>query len=473
MNYELKPYEKYKSTDTSYMDMIPIDWDVIKLREVFQERKEKNINHKTENVLSVMKDIGVIPYSEKGNVGNKCSEDIERYKLVYPNDIVMNCMNVIIGSVGMSKYYGALSPVYYVLKNRNDEMYDIRYFDYVFKLKSLQRELTKYGKGILAHRMRIPMEMLKNLLLPYPSSAEQEQIVIFLDSQLAKINKLIKAKKKIIVALKEQKQAVINEAVTKGINPDIKLKPSGIEWLEDIPEHWKVSRIKAVANIRYGLSQPPKEAVNGLPMIRATNVDSGKIIEKDLIFIDKDDLPLGKKIYLKKDEIIIVRSGAYTADSAIIPEKYDGAIAGYDMVITVKSAIAAYISYVLLSKYVLNDQLFLVKMRAAQPHLNAEEVGNAIVVLPPIEEQKKVVRILDIKCKEIDMTKKSIQKEIDLITEYRTRLISDAVTGKIDVRGIKVSNDQIYEEEYEYGEDIDEIDEIIDEGEVNDGSDEY
>ncbi len=114
-----------------------------------------------------MKDVGVIPYEEKGNVGNKKSEDITRYKIVRPNDIVVNCMNVIIGSVGLSRYTGCLSPVYYVLRRRSEQN-DPRYLNLVFQTKPFQQSLVRIGNGILAHRMRIPMELLKCELLPLP-----------------------------------------------------------------------------------------------------------------------------------------------------------------------------------------------------------------------------------------------------------------------------------------------------------------
>ena len=168
---ELKPYAEYKESDAPWFGDVPGHWDIKRLGSVFVERGETNEKYDVAEVLSVLKDIGVIPYSEKGRIGNKKSEDIGRYKIVRPDDLVVNCMNVIIGSVGLSRYTGCLSPVYYVLKRRQSENLP-RYLELVFQHKSFQRSLVRIGNGILAHRMRIPMEKLKAELFPLPPPDE-------------------------------------------------------------------------------------------------------------------------------------------------------------------------------------------------------------------------------------------------------------------------------------------------------------
>ena len=164
---------------------------------------------------------------------------------------------------------------------------------------------------------------------------------------------------------------------------------------------------------------------------------SGRIIQKNLVFVDPADVPPTREAILKKDEIIVVRSGALTADSAIVHSKYEGAVAGYDMILTVQRAYPQFIAIVLLSNYMLADQLFRLKSRAAQPHLNAEELGNAIVVLPPTGEQKMIIENLDRKLFENNKAITIAAQEIDLIREHRNCLITDIVTGKIDVRHLK------------------------------------
>ena len=243
MKRNLHPYPAYKPSGVEWLGDVPAHWEVRRLGALLRERGETNAEGRVTDVLSVLKDRGVIPYAEKGNIGNKKSEDITRYKIVRPNDIVVNCMNVIIGSVGLSKFTGCLSPVYYVLTRRS-ETDRTRYLDAYFQTRPFQRSLVRIGNGILAHRMRVPMELLKCEPFPRPPTQEQAAIVRYLDHADRRIRRHISAKQKLITLLEEQKQALIHRAVTRGLDPDVRLKPSGVEWLGDVPGHWEVKRTK-------------------------------------------------------------------------------------------------------------------------------------------------------------------------------------------------------------------------------------
>ncbi len=204
-----------------------------------------------------------------------------------------------------------------------------------------------------------------------------------------------------------------------------------IEWSYDLPDNWHWNRIKSFGAIRYGLGQPPKELENGLPIIRATNIFKGKISENNLIYVDPNDLPYDRNPILKKNEIIVVRSGAYTGDSAIITSKYIGSVSGYDMVITPNDRLInpKFLSYVLLSKYVFNDQLVVDSLRAAQPHLNKEELGSTLLIYPEsLNVQETISQYLDAKTQVIDKKVSLLQKKIDYYTELRKSIINDAVT---------------------------------------------
>ena len=220
---------------------------------------ETNEQKLVTQVLSVLKDVGVIRYEDKGRIGNKKSDDIGRYKIVRVDDIVVNCMNVIIGSVGRSGYVGCLSPVYYVLKRRFDTD-NPRYLATVFSAKPFQLSLVRIGNGILSHRMRIPMELLKCEPIPVPPPAEQAAIVRFLEWATGRLEQAIRAKRKVIALLNEQKQAIIFRAVTRGLDPLVPLKSSGIAGLGDVPQHWDVPLFgRLLTRIEQGwspLSQP-------------------------------------------------------------------------------------------------------------------------------------------------------------------------------------------------------------------------
>ena len=269
-----------------------------------------------------------------------------------------------------------------------------------------------------------------------PPLREQRAIAAFLDRETVGIDALVAKKERLIELLQEKLAALISHTVTRGLDPDVPTKNSGVEWLGEIPAHWDTKRLKTFSRIRYGLGQPPRESSNGLPLIRATNVISGRITEENMVYVDAEDVPTGRDAFLAEGEIIVVRSGAYTADSAIIPKAYDGAVAGYDMVVAANGALSEFVAAALLCTYVLDGQLVISSMRSAQPHLNAEELGAAVILLPPLHEQRAIADFLDRETAKIDALISKVREAIDRLNELRSALISEAVTGKIDVRGI-------------------------------------
>lgn len=214
---ELKKFADYKDSGVEWIGEMPSSWEVNRLKTRLKERKEKNSPEQTDFILSLTNTDGVIPYEEKGEKGNKAKEDLSDYMLAYPGDIVLNSMNVVIGSVGLSSYFGAISPVYYALSLR-DKDEDIRYYNYVFQSPIMQNELKGLGNGILDIRMRIPMSKLNNVMLPVPSPEEMREISNYLDEKTAEINNLIDLNERYINLLEEYRKSVISEAVTKGID---------------------------------------------------------------------------------------------------------------------------------------------------------------------------------------------------------------------------------------------------------------
>jgi type I restriction enzyme S subunit len=208
-----KPYPAYKESGVPWLGQVPEHWEIRRLGSLLRERRETNEELRVTDVLSVLRERGVIPYSEKGNIGNKKSDDISRYKVVRPNDIVVNSMNVIIGSVGISTFTGCISPVYYIL-TRREAQDDPRYLNAYFQTKPFQQSLIRLGNGILAHRMRIPMELLKCEPFPRPPAEEQTAIVEYLDAQTAKIDGAIAVIRREIELVREYRERLIADVVT-------------------------------------------------------------------------------------------------------------------------------------------------------------------------------------------------------------------------------------------------------------------
>lgn len=269
------------------------------------------------------------------------------------------------------------------------------------------------------------------ITIPLPPHPEQKRIAAYLDASCAAIDRVVELKQKQLDTLGDLRKSVIQKAVTQGLNHDVEMKESGVDFIECVPCEWRVKRLKSLSTIRYGLGQPPELKDDGLPILRATNVKRGKISEVGLIRVDPDDLPLGRDPYLKAGEIIVVRSGAYTADSAIIPPEWEGSIAGYDMVVTARFTEAQFLAYALLSDYVLKDQLLLMTLRAAQPHLNANELGSVSIAIPASRgEQRIICDYLDKKLSELQSVRNCIHSQVTTLIDYRKSLIHECVTGK-------------------------------------------
>ena len=409
---DLKPYAEYKDSDAPWFGDVPGHWEVKRLGSVFAERSETNEKYEVAEVLSVLKDIGVIPYSEKGRIGNKKSEDTGRYKIVRPDDLVVNCMNVIIGSVGLSRYTGCLSPVYYVLKRRKSEHLP-RYLELVFKHKPFQRSLVRIGNGILAHRMRIQMEKLKAELFPLPPPEEQEAIVRFLDWANGRLERAIRAKRKVIALLNEQKQAIIHRAVTRGLDPSVPLKPSGIPWLGDIPQHWEVRRLKHLARFQSGdgITSMEIEAAGPYPVYGGNGLrgyTNRFTHEGHYALVGRQGALCGN--------INFANGQFFASEHAVVAALQPGmSVLWFGELLRVMN----------LNQY---------SQSAAQPGLAVERIKNLHAPVPSISEQKTIVESFERDTAPLAAAISRLDREIELLREYRTRLVADVVTGKLDVR---------------------------------------
>lgn len=236
-----------------WIGKIPSIWKIERLKWHLFEINEKNNPIKTTNILSLTNKLGVVPYSEKGNQGNVAKENYDEYKIAYPETIVANSMNILIGSVGYCNYLGCVSPVYYIFKNNENS--NLRYINYLFQTEQFQKELKKFANGILEIRLRVSSSDILKREIPVPSLLEQKKIVDILDKKINQIDALILNQENLIVKLKEYKQSLITDIVTKGINKSVAQKNSKIDWIGDIPVHWNITKIKYIGITQNGISK--------------------------------------------------------------------------------------------------------------------------------------------------------------------------------------------------------------------------
>jgi type I restriction enzyme S subunit len=418
---ELRPYEDYKKTELLWLDYIPKHWNMIRNKNVMKVEKEiVGRNHSKYTLLSLTKR-GIIP-RDLENAKGKFPKDFEAYQVVNPNNIVFCLfdMDETPRTVGLSSMKGMITGSYNVFKIENiNEKYLYYYYlslDNSKKLRSLYTGLRKV----------IHIETFLRTKMPNPPMEEQKQIVKYLDCKLSKIRKFIKEKKKIIDLLKQQKKVFINEAIIGKIkieNGECKvryksvMKPSGIQWVEEIPNHWIKCKLKHLGKFKSGDS------------ITSSQIDM------------KGKYPVyggnGLRGYFDKythdgNYLLIGRQGALCGNVHLVKGRFWAS--EHAVVVTTNSNVNVDWAKYLIETMNLNQY----SQSAAQPGLAIERIINIYTMLPPIEEQKKIVDYIIRITDKIDKSILHINKEISLITEYGIRLISDIVIGKVDVRNIPV-----------------------------------
>ena len=421
----MRHYPDYKESGIKWIKEIPGHWRLNRIDSLFFRRKEKNTNIISDNILSVLKDRGVIRYADKGNIGNKVSDNIENYQLVYADDIVVNNMNVTIGSVGKSDQFGALSGIYIVLAPKRDDV-NMNYYEYVFKVRPFQKSLIQISSGILEIREALNFILFKALKLPTPPPSEQKRIANFLDRKTEQIDELIRIKERRIELLQEQRTALINQAVTKGLDPNVEVKPSGVEWIGEIPKHWEGKHLKYVADQNMGQS-PPSEEYNsdqiGTPFLQG-NAEFGPHHPTPKIYC-----PTAKKYASPGDILLSVRAPVGAIN--IADQEY-GIGRGLCAIRPRTNQLEhRYAKYLL---EVVRAELHVVATGSTYDAVTIDEVSNLTCVVPPLSEQIQIAKFLDRKTEQIDELITAEQRKIELLKEYRQSLISEAVTGKIDVR---------------------------------------
>lgn len=477
-----KEYPSYINTTEGWLAKYPEHWKLERLKSIFAMRKEKNNPIITTNILSLTAKQGVIPYAEKeGTGGNKPKEDMTKYNVAHENDLLVNCMNVVSGAAGVSKYFGVISPVYYALYPHDDD--NVWYYHHIFRLISFQRSLVGLGKGILMHesedgtltsvRMRISMDYLGNVLLPVPPRTEQDQIVRFLDWKVSGINKLINHYKHEIAELNEMKDRIVDDATVKGIRGIDVIHNDDIRWDIDYPETWKIKRMREMFEFRKGLSITKANLEEtGISVISYGQVHSkqntGVSLNENLIrFVNESYLESSPNALVRKGDFIFADTSEDITGcgNCVYVDRDDTIFAGYHSVIAHPEfdGESKYLAYLFKSptwRYQIRKKVNGVKVYS----ITQKILKDAFVLIPPIEEQKEIVSYLDEQCEKIDKFILLINKKIEELHDLKNTLISDVVTGQIDVRDVEIPDFEFEDESVDTSEE-DLKDEAIEEEE--------
>ncbi len=415
-----------KNSGIEWIGEIPDDWEVERLQWYIEEVKVSNNPMQTDCVLSLTNKAGVIPYEEKGAQGNVAKEDYTQYKLAYPHTIVANSMNILIGSVGICNYFGCVSPVYYVFKPTDKA--DLFYINYIMQTVPFQKELRRYANGILEIRLRVSANGILKRKIAIPSLDQQKSIVAEINKKCAAIDSMVANQQAQIEKLKEYKQSVITEAVTKGLDPSVPMKPSGVEWIGEVPINFSIQNIRSLFQIR-------KEVIGREPETVLSITQSGLKIKN----VSENEGQMANS-YANYQ---IVHIGDFAMNhmdlltGGIGISKYEGVTSPDYRVFKIKkvSYIKKYFLYVF-ETYYRNKIFYAFGQGAANLgrwRLPAQNFYSIFIPVPSVKDQQQIADHLDKKCAEIDKLISVKQQKIEKLNEYKKSLIYEYVTGKKEV----------------------------------------
>ena len=441
----MKTYPNYKDSGVPWLRDVPEHWESHRAKFLF--KKMSRPVRGDDDVVTCFRDGTVTLRKNRRTKGFTESLKEIGYQGIRKGDLVIHQMDAFAGAAGVSDSDGKGTPIYSVCHPKRE--LEPEYFAHLVREMARNEYILSLAKGIRERSTDFRFDTFGAQLLPFPPLSEQQQIARYLDWQTAKINQFIKAKKKLIALLKEQKQNIINEAVTKGINPDAPMKDSGVEWLGEIPAHWEVRRIKSLSQVKRGASPRPitdEKYFNEqgeYAWVRIADVTvNGKYLESTTQVLSK--LGQSKSITIEPKSIFLSIAGS--VGKPIITKIKCCIHDGFVYFPNYKGNIE-YLYYVFVSGNIWSG---LGKL-GTQLNLNTATVGAVSIGLPLINEQQEIVAHIEKETALIDKTITRTEREIELIAEYRTRLISDVVTGKVDIRSVEIPDFEPVETELEAG----------------------
>lgn len=424
----LKPYAEYKESGQKWLGAVPVHWSVLPNRALFDEVKDRN--HPKEEMLSVTITRGIV--RQKALLDGSSKKDGSNlnkgaYKFVQPNDIAYNKMRAWQGALGASTLRGIISPAYVVMRPRKEA--NPWFYHNLYRTPSFSKEAERWSYGITSDMWSLRPEHFKVIGSVLPPPDEQAAIVRFLDHANWKIDGFIRAKRKLIGLLNEQKQAIILRAVTRGLNPDVPLKPSGIPWFGDIPNHWQIVRNMALFAHRV------ESGIPGLPVLQVS-LRSGITAEeldqfgrpKRLIAdatkykrIHQDDMAYNTMRMWQGAVGVSPSDGLVSPAYVVLKPRKDTCPEFYDFIFHTE----------VYKQQVNRQSTGIVSDRNRLYWDSFKQMPNLLL---PLAEQEEIVAYIAKETAAITTAIARTEREIALMQEYRTRLTADLVTGKLDVR---------------------------------------
>jgi type I restriction enzyme, S subunit len=438
MGANLSKYPDYKNSEIQWLGEVPAHWKIIRSGTLFREVVDTG--YPDLDLLSIDRFRGIIYQTEIGRK-TRASEDRSLYKRIRPGELGYNLMNAFMGSIGVSQYEGLLSPAYAVAVARLKV--NPWYYHHLYRTPIYSAEINRCSYGIMYERNRLYFDRFKTIPIPLPPIEEQERIVAFIHNRTSQIQRLIRNKRRLIALLTEQKQNVIDRYVTVGIDSTIRLKPSGVDELEDVPTHWNIKPLKRWVKINSSSLSETTDPNYTFKYIDIGSVGTGFLIEKpeSMRF---SAAPSRARRILRKGDTVISTVRTYLKAVYFVEDDCQDLIAstGFAVLTPGRDVVPEFLSFLIQSNSFI-ERVTTNSIGVAYPAITETRLGVFHLALPPTEmEQLEIINCIKTETQAIEVAIKRTQREIDLIREYNTRLIVDAVTGKLDVRNIQLINDK-------------------------------
>lgn len=422
-----------KDSGTTWLGMIPKDWELSKISSIYELRTQK-VSDKDYPPLSVTMN-GIVPQLDSAAKTNAHDDR----KLVKKGDFAINSRSDRRGSCGVSEYDGSVSLINTVMKPRDEMNPD--YYNWLFHTIQFADEFYKWGHGIVDDLWTTNWQDMKHIDIPVPTLDEQKVIADYLNKAIPEIDALHTDIEKQIETLEEYKKSIITEAVTKGSDPDVEMKDSGIEWVGMIPKNWNVTRIGYESWIRARLGWKGLKAeeyvLEGHPFLSAFNIIQNKISWDELNYITNERYNESPEIMLKVGDIVLVKDGAGIGKCAKIDSlPYETATTNGSLAVisaTVEKLDYNYL-YFYLQSAMFQNYILRIMNGMGVPHLSQEELRKIKIPFPPINEQIRIAKYLEKKRNDIDMAILEKIQQLETLEQYKKSVIYEYVTGKKEVK---------------------------------------
>ncbi|RNC70132.1 MAG: restriction endonuclease subunit S [Desulfuromonadales bacterium] len=428
-------YDSYRDAGVEWLGKIPSDWSLETIRAVTQLKSEKG--QPDLQVLSVYREYGIIPKDSRDDNHNATSLDTAGYKVVSEGDLVVNKMKAWQGSMGVSEHTGIVSPAYITCKVNAKRVFP-KFLHYLLRSQPYIGIYNALSYGVRVGQWDMHYEDFKHIPLPLPDRLSQERIANFLDQKTAEIDEAIAKKQRLIELLKEQKAILINQAVTKGLNPDVPMRDSGVEWIGEVPAHWEVKRLSFLAKLLqtgpFGSQLHQEEYIyGGIPIINPSQLANGIIIPDMETSVSEKTAERLSRHKTKVGDIIFARRGEM-GRCGLTRLGQEGFICGTGSILFRPNELAdsGFLNAALSCDFIKNNLEF-VSVGATMDNLNTAILSKISVPVPPKTEQNRIVESVMLIEQEFSRIFSVQQQAIARLDEFRQVTISDTVTGKIKI----------------------------------------